>query len=209
MAVSVKNLMKILFLLVSSLRLLPHWIIFNVSKNTKIMKEDTKRWLVLYQLNKIGIQIGFLFLMTYYPDYRNLFYYRIGLIQYVIKFLCKPMDTLYLSTKDIGPGLVLWHGFSTIIYAKSIGKNCTIRQQITVGNLGNKDVGKSGEELPIIGDNVEIGAGAIIIGNITIGNNSIIGAGAVVTKNVPENCSVIGVPAYINRKNGIKTKEAL
>jgi serine O-acetyltransferase len=114
------------------------------------------------------------------------------------------MDTLYLSTKDIGSGFMIWHGVSTIIQAKKIGKNCTIRQHITVGNLGN-----IGGGIPVIGDNVEIGSGAIIIGNITIGNNTIIGAGSVVTKDVPENCTVVGVPAYIIRKDGIKTKELL
>jgi serine O-acetyltransferase len=114
------------------------------------------------------------------------------------------MNTLYLSTKNIGPGFMIWHGFSTIIYADSIGKNCTIRQQITVGNEGNRGGG-----IPIIGDNVEIGAGAIIIGNIKIGNNVMIGANAVVTKNVPDNCTVIGIPAYIIKRNGIKVKESL
>jgi serine O-acetyltransferase len=148
--------------------------------------------------------IGFIYLMTFFQDYRNLFYHRIGIIQYFIKWLCKPMDTLFLSTKQIGEGLMIWHGFSTIIYAESIGKNCTIRQQITVGNEGNRGGG-----LPIIGDNVEIGAGAMILGKIHIGNNVIIGANSVVTKNVPENCNVIGIPAYIIKRNGIKTKETL
>ena len=206
---NLKKIMKCSFLLISSVRLLPHWFIFNISRNKNIIKQDISRWLELIQLNKIGIQIGFLYLMTYFRDYRNLFYNRIGLIQYLIKFLCRPMDTLYLSTKNIGPGFMIWHGFSTIILAKSIGKNCSIRQQITIGNLGNRDIGKFEEALPTIGDDVEIGAGAIIIGNITIGNNVIIGAGTVVTKNVPENCTVIGVPAYIIRKNGIKTEDKL
>jgi serine O-acetyltransferase len=203
-----KILLKCSFLIVSSFRLLPHLIIFNLCGNKNIIKDDIIRWLELINIKTFGVETGFLYLMTYFRDYRNLFYNRIGLIQYIIKFLCKPMDTLYLSTKDIRAGFMIWHGFSTIIYAKSIGKNCSIRQQITIGNLGNRDIGKL-DNLPTIGDNVEVGAGAIIIGNIKIGNNVIIGAGSVVTKDVPENCSVAGVPAYIIRKNGIKTKEML
>jgi len=62
---------------------------------------------------------------------------------------------------------------------------------------------------PVIEDNVTINAGAKVIGNIVIGSNSKVGANAVVVKNVPPNCTVVGVPAYIVRKNGVKLKEAL
>ena len=199
-----KRIIKFIFLPISSFRLLPHWVIFNLSKKRNIINDDIKIWLKSFQLENLGVHVGFFFLMTYYPEYRNLFYKRIGYSQFLVKFLCRPMNTLFLYTKDIGPGLMIWHGFSTILHAKSVGKNCTIRQQITVGNLGNQ-----GGDFPTIGDNVEIGAGAIIIGDIKIGSNSIIGAGSVVTKSVPDNCFVAGVPAYIIRKNGIKTKEKL
>ena len=56
---------------------------------------------------------------------------------------------------------------------------------------------------PIIGDNVFIGAGAKILGPIKIGNGAVIGANAVVTKNVPDNCTVVGVPAKIIKKNNV------
>jgi serine O-acetyltransferase len=105
-------------------------------------------------------------------------------------------------TKDIGPGLFIQHGFSTIIAAKSIGENCWINQQVTIGYSNATDC-------PIIGNNVTINAGAKIIGKVLVGNNTKVGANAVVVKNVPENCTVVGVPAYIVRRNGIKTKEEL
>lgn len=60
-----------------------------------------------------------------------------------------------------------------------------------------------------IGDNVRIGAGAIVTGDIKIGNNSFVGAGAVVTKNLPNNCIVVGNPAYIIKKDGKKVVENL
>ena len=140
--------------------------------------------------------------MTFYPEYRSLFYYRLGVVGRRISFLCRPMPTLYINTKQIGPGLFIQHGFSTIISARKIGKNCWINQQVTIGYSNATDC-------PTIGDNVVINAGAKVIGDVKIGDNSIVGANAVVVKNVPENCTVVGVPAYIVRRNGIKTSEPL
>ena len=66
---------------------------------------------------------------------------------------------------------------------------------VTIGNW---------KGLPTIGDNVSVFCGAIVVGNITIGNNVIIAAGAVVVKSVPNNCTVVGNPAYIAKLNGKK-----
>ncbi len=106
---------------------------------------------------------------------------------------------MYITTKTIGPGLFFLHGFSTIVSAKSIGNNCWINQQVTIGYT-------TPDGAPVIGDNVRIYAGAKVLGDITVGNNVIIGANAVVVKDVPENCTVVGVPAYIIKKNGVKTR---
>ena len=140
--------------------------------------------------------------MTRFREYRNLFYHRLGGIGDVLSPLCRPLPSLYLATADIGPGLFIQHGFSTIIAAKRIGKNCWINQQVSIGYSNSSDC-------PTIGDSVWICAGAKVFGNVTIGSNSTVGANAVVVKDVPENCTVVGVPAYIVRKNGIKTKEPL
>ena len=87
-------------------------------------------------------------------------------------------------------------GIGVVIHARAvIGKNCVIGQNVTIG-------GKSGwHEVPVIGDNVEISAGARVLGPIRIGNNVIIGANAVVVKDVPDNCIVAGVPAKIIKEN--------
>lgn len=91
------------------------------------------------------------------------------------------------------------HGLNGIIvsYYAKIGRNCCIRQQVTIAQ--NDD-----NKAPTIGDNVVIGAGAKIIGDVHIGNNVIIGANAVVTHDVMDNCVVGGVPARIIRKLGEK-----
>jgi serine O-acetyltransferase len=145
--------------------------------------------------------------MIKYPEFRNLFYHRIGKFSFFINWLYPPMNTLFINTGSIGEGLYIQHGFATIIQAKSIGKNCWINQQVTIGFGHGHNLGNS--RSPIIGDNVQVKAGAKIIGPVTIGNNSIIGANAVVVKDVPDNCVVVGVPAYIVKRNGIKTNEKL
>ena len=91
-----------------------------------------------------------------------------------------------------GKGLLLPHnGLGVVIHPKVvIGKNVKILQNVTIG-------GREGSGLPIIKDNVEIGAGAVILGNIIIGSHSKIGANAVVISNVPDNSIAVGVPAQV------------
>lgn len=103
-------------------------------------------------------------------------------------------------------GVYCRHSFATILSAKQIGKNFSHRHCTTLGNKGDTIIIEPNGEIvkymenngaPIIGNNVTIGANAIIIGPITIGNNVTIGAGSVVTKSIPDNCVVIGNPAHI------------
>lgn len=88
---------------------------------------------------------------------------------------------------EIGEGTTFFHrGVGCAIHAKAvIGKDCKIFQGVTIGSKWSN--GNYSGGAPHIGNNVMIGAGAVILGNITIGDNSIIGANAVVTHNVPEN----------------------
>jgi serine O-acetyltransferase len=114
------------------------------------------------------------------------------------------MSTFLISIVDevIGPGLFIQHGWATSIPAKKIGRNCWIGQHVTIGYLNDTDT-------PTIGNNVTIYAGAKILGNVRVGDNPTVGANAVVLEDVPENCTVVGVPAYIVRRNGVKVREPL
>lgn len=100
-------------------------------------------------------------------------------------------------TAEIGQGTKLaYGGIGIVVHGRAVvGKNCMLGQNITIG-------GKSGwYEVPVIGDNVHISAGARILGPVRVGNNVLIGANAVVVKDVPDNCVVAGVPAKIIKEN--------
>lgn len=183
-------------LLLSAIRLMPHFLIYKFHPNRKIIYHDICRWIGVLGLEE---KYALVALLTFFPEFRNLFYYRIGKCSMLLKWMCRPMETLYIRTKDIGPGLFIQHGFSTIIAARSIGKNCWINQQVTIGYSNKTDC-------PTLCDNVMVTAGAKIIGNVEIGNNSKVGSNAVVVKNVPPNCTVVGVPAYIIKRDGKKVK---
>lgn len=102
---------------------------------------------------------------------------------------------------EIGKETVFFHrGIGCVIHPKAIiGERCKIFQGVTIGSKWS-DSNCLGDA-PHIGNNVMIGAGAVIIGNISIGDNTIIGANAVVTHNIPANSLALGVPARIkNRK---------
>lgn len=203
---NLKIIIKKIWLLLSSIRLIPHICFLTWHPSKDVVKLDLKRWssILLHKKPDTACKTiySFIELMTYYPEYRSLFYYRLKAIGKILSLLCPAMPTLYLYTKNIDSGLFIQHGFSTVIAANKIGRDCWINQQVTIGYSNDTDC-------PTIGNNVTINAGAKVIGNIEIGDNVKIGANAVVIKDVPENCTVVGVPAYIVRRNGMKTKVPL
>ena len=96
----------------------------------------------------------------------------------------------------IGPGLFIDHGMGVVIGETAvIGRNVTLYQGVTLGGTGKE----RGKRHPTIRDNVVIGTGAKILGNITIGNDSMVGANAVVLRDVPPHSTVVGVPGRITR----------
>ena len=91
---------------------------------------------------------------------------------------------------DIGPGLLIHHFGGIVLNPQTkIGENCTIRHNVTIGNR------KTNNDVPVIGNNVDIGVGAVILGDIIIEDNVSIGANAVVLKSVPKNHIAVGIPS--------------
>lgn len=144
------------------------------------------------------IEKKFAHLMAYYPEFAYIFFWRIKKQNYYWKYLfTKDYECKIFRSTAIKGGLVCYHPFATVINAKSIGKNFQFRNGLTIGNKANDN-----NLLPIIGDNVTVGANVVIIGDITIGNNVVVGAGSVVVKNVPSNSIVAGNPARVIRELG-------
>lgn len=107
---------------------------------------------------------------------------------------------------SIGRGLFIDHGMGVVIGETSvIGDSVLLYQGVTLGGTGLM----KGKRHPTLGNNVVIGAGAKVLGNITIGDNSYIGANAVVIKDVPANSTIVGVPGRITKQDGKKIEVSL
>jgi len=102
---------------------------------------------------------------------------------------------------EIGEGFFIDHGMGVVIGETSvIGDNVTVFQGVTFGGTGKE----RGKRHPTVGNNVVVGTGAKILGNVTVGDNVQIGANAVVLRDVPPNSTVVGVPGRIARREGRK-----
>lgn len=101
----------------------------------------------------------------------------------------------------IGKGFFIDHGSGVVIgETTEIGDNCLVYQGVTLGGTGKE----KGKRHPTLGNNVMVGAGARVLGPFKVGDNAKIAANAVVLEEVPPNCTAVGVPARIVRKNGKK-----
>jgi serine O-acetyltransferase len=177
------------------------------------MRQDLQRWVSEWMHVEERSLLGhwpLVRLLLRFPEFRNLFYYRVEmaphllarLILVVARWLLPPRDTLFLVYTEHWPGFFIEHGFSTIVAAERIGDDCWINQQVTVGYSNKTDC-------PRLGNRVRIAAGAKVFGKVFVGDDAIIGANAVVVKDVPPNCTVVGVPARIIRREGKRVDEKL
>ena len=104
----------------------------------------------------------------------------------------------------IGKRCMIDHGMAVVIgETTEIGDDVTIYQAVTLGGTG-KDIGK---RHPTIGDNVVISTGAKVLGPFKVGSNSKIGAGSVVLEEIPENCTVVGIPGKIVKRGNQKAED--
>jgi len=189
-----KNVLKNAITALSSVRLTPLIALMLLCSNRHIVWADLDRW-GYFRLgqprNLMERILLFVNLMTWEPQYRNVFFHRTGLQGKLLSILCRPMASLGLHRRTkIGPGLRILHGDGTHVAADEIGKNCTIFQQVTIGFART-------ERPPIIGNNVTVYAGAKILGEVKVGDNAIIAANSLVISDVPPNVTVMGVPAVV------------
>lgn len=154
---------------------------------------------------------GFLQIILLYAGLHALILYRVAHTLWSIKipFLPRAISQLgrFLTGieihpgAEIGKGLFIDHGTGVVIGETSIiGENVTLFQGVTLGGTGKE----KGKRHPTLGSNIVVGAGAKILGNITVGDNSYVGANAVVLRDVPPNSTVVGVPGHITKQDGKK-----
>ena len=102
---------------------------------------------------------------------------------------------------QIGKGVFIDHGMGVVVGETAIiGDYALIYQGVTLGGTGKE----SGKRHPTLGENVVVGSGAKVLGNIHIGNNVRIGAGSVVLRDVPSDCTVVGVPGRVIYRSGVR-----
>ncbi len=107
---------------------------------------------------------------------------------------------------QIGRGFFIDHGAGVVIGETAIiGDDVTLFQGVTLGGTGKE----KGKRHPTLGNNIIVGTGAKVLGNITVGDNSYIGANAVVIKDVPPNATVVGVPGRVTRQDGKKIDSSM
>lgn len=146
-----------------------------------------------------------------YPSFRVMLSYRKAHKQYLKGHYFRARRISQKAARrtgiEIHPGAVIGKGFfidhgSGVIIGETtiIGDNVTLYQGVTLGGTGKE----TGKRHPTLCDNVMVSAGAKVIGSFTVGENSKIGAGSVVLEEVPPNCTVVGVPGRIVKRDNIK-----
>ena len=145
-----------------------------------------------------------------YPSFRAIMNYRVShklytkghffLARYLSQRSARRTGIEIHPGATIGRGLFIDHGHGVVIGETAIvGDNVTLYQGVTLGGTGKE----SGKRHPTIGNNVMISAGAKVLGSFEIGDNCKIGAGSVVLSPVPSNCTVVGIPGRIVKRNNI------
>lgn len=155
---------------------------------------------------KIGLS-NMIKVILFSHAFHLVFFYRLGcslskipiagnFLRVLVEYFIRIFFSSDISLKSkIGPGLIFVHGHDIVIGGDVvIGLNCKILNGVT---LGNKDTETTLNQQPKVGDNVVIGAGAKILGDIKIGSNVRIGANSVVLIDIPDDSTAVGVPARV------------
>lgn len=191
------------FYYLQMIRFIPAYVVFMLKHN--LLMPDFAVWKKQLGYSNHGNTSAFFRIFAKYREYRFVIYYRLGYDSRAISWLAPAMPLLFCKTPVVGKGFYINHGHSTRINAKRIGDNFQVWQNVTIGV---KTQFKN-DTIPTIGNNVKICSGACVCGDITIGNNVTIGANSVVMKSVPDNCVVVGNPARIIYRDGVRVDEKL
>lgn len=179
-------------------------------------KQDARRWLNPMDVNHTEpiTLVQIVNLLYRYLSLRAMAWFRFGnwckkrripfLPGFAQRWIYQHYGLEIVVGADIGPGLYIAHPVGVVIAPERMGANCSVIANVTIGM-------RNEWEFPIIGDRVFMGAGARVLGGITIGNDAVIGANAVVVNDIPVGATAVGIPARISRINGVRvnTSEAI
>ena len=154
---------------------------------------------------------GILEIFLCYPGFQAIFMHRLTHKLWKLKFPLIPRILSQINRSltgiEIHPGarigkkVFIDHGMGVVIgETAEIGNNCLLYQGVTLGGTGKNH----GKRHPTLKENVVVGAGAKVLGSITVGANTRIGAGSVVVRSVKENSTVVGVPGRVVHQSGVK-----
>lgn len=154
-----------------------------------------------------------------YPGVHAMFFYRINhflwktchlkLVARLLSQICRLFTGIEIHPgATIGKRLFIDHGMGVVIGETTIiGDDCVLYQGVTLGGVGTGE--HTCKRHPTLKNNVMVSAGAKVIGDVIIGDNTIIGAQTVVLTDVPPNCTVVGIPAYIVKEDGVRINKKL
>ncbi len=172
----------------------------------KRFRMDVARWIIPQQVAELS-QVTFgktVKLLFWHPPLQAVMWFRIaswfrqkhlpfgGLIQLMLYFVYGLEITV---GAEYGGGLYIAHPIGSVLAAHSMGENCTVIANVTIGM-------RNEWAFPRIGNNVFLGAGSRVLGDIVIGDDSVIGANAVVINNIPRGATVVGIPGKVIRISG-------
>jgi serine O-acetyltransferase len=178
----------------------PLWCSVIGSESADAVAEDVDWWMRCIddaELLALDRYSRFAYLSGALTEFRTLVHYRLRTaplaLRLLLRALYRPAATLTLDVDRIGPGLFIQHGVATIVSAESIGSHCWINQQVTIGHDA------SGR--PTLGDRVRVGAGAVVVGPITLHDGATVGANATVIHDVgPGETVVAPLATTLNRR---------
>lgn len=189
----IRDVLRLFSAIIFSWLYIPHIAVYVFSGRKKLINSDLKALESQAGIENLPIWLLLLNMLHNNRYYRVLFYHRIGLVASFLISWYRPGDKYFRikAEMQIGEGMWIAHPYSTILNAERIGKNFSCIHCTTLG--------ATYKGIPIIGDNVSLGANVVIVGNVKVGNNVTIGAGSVVVKDIPDNCVIAGNPAKIIR----------
>lgn len=181
----------------------PLWYSAIHSESADDILEDVDWWTRCIddeQLLRLDRYTQFAFLAGALREFRSLLHFRLRaaplMLRVLLRILYRPEPSLTIDAKSIGPGFFIQHGFATIVVAETIGRRCWVNQQVTIGYTTK---GK-----PTLGNNVRVGAGAVVLGPITLHDGASVGANATVVHDVGPGQTLVAPPpvALTDRRDG-------